>query len=120
MCRAALAAQARKTAIQPTADYGERLINAYETAEYYFGDIGKGSVSEGICVVNIEDIFRECVNTDIDYYVFLTPCRNGHVYIDNQTPYSFTVRGDDILFFWEVKAKRRGYEYTRLAAYVAA
>ena len=31
-----------KNCLQPTQHYGDRLINAYETAEYYFGDIGSG------------------------------------------------------------------------------
>lgn len=47
-----------KNCIQKTEHYGSRLINAYETAEYYYGDIGENEVKNGICKVEIEPIFQ--------------------------------------------------------------
>ena len=48
-----------KNSLQKTTNYGDRLINAYETAEYYFGDIGSGIInSDGECVVYIDEILQ--------------------------------------------------------------
>nr|WP_255723594.1 phage tail protein [Sporosarcina sp. ACRSL] len=91
-------------------------VSAYETAEYYFGDIGRGEVTDGECVIHIDSLFAETVNTDIQYEVFLTPYGKGQIYVDpdGMTPDSFTVKGDDIPFAYEIKAKRKGYEDVRL------
>lgn len=89
-------------------------ISAYETAEYYFGDIGRGEVVDGQCVVEIESLFKETVNTNIDYEVFVTPYGKGLIYVDEMNPDYFVVKGDDIPFAYEIKAKRIGYEDVRL------
>lgn len=93
---------------------GRVNISAYETAEYYFGDIGRGKVANGECVIEIESLFKETVNTDIDYEVFLTPYGKGLIYVDEMTPGYFVIKGDDIPFAYEIKAKRKGYETVRL------
>ncbi|WP_158738616.1 phage tail protein [Alteribacillus sp. YIM 98480] len=102
-----------KNAIVPSS-IGDILINAYETAEYYFGDIGRAEVVEGACTIEIDPLFKETVNTDIDYEVFLTPRGKGLIYVADQDANSFTVEGDDIPFSYEIKAKRKGYEDVRL------
>ncbi|MGL5190912.1 MAG: phage tail spike protein [Cetobacterium sp.] len=103
-----------KNCLQATQNYGERLINAYETADYYFGDIGSGKIINGECIVTIDDILQECINTDIEYHVF-TQVYNGNITsIERHTTY-FVVKGDDNTeFSWELKAKRIGYENNRL------
>ncbi|WP_346967678.1 hypothetical protein, partial [Clostridium disporicum] len=59
-----LSVQGSKNCLQETKSYGARLINAYETAEYFFGDLGFGKINEeGVCYVDIDDVFLECVNT---------------------------------------------------------
>lgn len=102
-----------KNATVPTS-IGNVNVSAYETAEYYFGDIGRGEVVEGQCIINIESLFKETVNTNIDYEVFLTPYGKGLIYVDEMTPGYFVVKGDNIKFGYEIKAKRRGYEDVRL------
>lgn len=104
-----------KNALHQTEHYGERQISAYETAEYYFGDIGSGTINQdGECIVYIDDIFSECVNTDIEYHVFTQVYNGAITSIDRQKTY-FTVYGTpETEFSWELKAKRRGYEYCRL------
>lgn len=104
-----------KNAAVPTS-IGMVNVSAYETAEYYFGDIGRGVVANGECVIEIESLFKETVNTNIDYEVFLTPYGKGLIYVDEMTTNSFTVKGDNILFAYEIKAKRKGYEDVRLEA----
>lgn len=102
-----------KNCLQATKTYGERLINAYETAEYYFGDIGSGVIKDGQCVVAIDDILQECVNTNIQYHVF-TQVYDGSITKIERYPTYFVVYGsDNTEFSWELKAKRIGYENNR-------
>lgn len=102
-----------KNASVPTS-IGHVNVSAYETAEYYFGDIGRGKVVNGKCKVEIESLFKETVNTDIDYEVFLTAYGPGQIYVAEMTPDYFVIKGDDIPFAYEIKAKRKGYETVRL------
>lgn len=103
-----------KPCLQNTLNYGKRRITAYETAEYYFGDIGEGNIRNGECIIAFEDIFKECVNTDVGYQVF-TQIYNGSISKIDRYPNYFIVYGqDETKFAWEIKAKRKGYENVRL------
>lgn len=110
-----LSVSGSKNCLQETKSYGARLINAYETAEYYFGDLGFGEINEdGECLVYIEDIFSECVNTNAAYHVF-TQVYNGSIKTIERYKTYFIVKGDPgTSFSWELKAKRIGYENNRL------
>lgn len=104
-----------KNCLQATKNYGERLINAYETTESYYGDLGFGKInSDGECVVYIDDIFQECVNTNIQYHV-VTQAYNGTIEsIERHNTY-FIVKGAvGTEFSWEIKAKRTKHENSRL------
>lgn len=104
-----------KNSIQKTENYGWRKINAYETAEYYFGDIGSGILMDGKCYIWIEDVFSETVNTEINYHVFLTKYGPGDIWVSKRTPSYIIVEGNiGLEFSWEIKAKRKGYETSRL------
>lgn len=96
---------------------GTVAINAYETAEYYFGDIGEGQTdSNGVAYVGIEKLFNETVNTSIPYQVFITAYGPGNVWVEQRKQDRFMVKSSqpNIKFGWEIKAKRKGYEHTRL------
>ncbi|WPU43966.1 gp58-like family protein [Limosilactobacillus reuteri] len=96
---------------------GDVAVSAYETAEYYFGDIGEGQTgSNGVAYVGIEKLFNETVNTNIPYQVFLTAYGPGNLWVCQREHDRFVVKSDqpNIKFGWEIKAKRRGYENTRL------
>lgn len=96
---------------------GTVAINAYETAEYYFGDIGEGQTgADGIAYIGIEKLFNETVNTTIPYQVFLTAYGSGNLWVAQREHDRFMVKSDqpNIKFGWEIKAKRKGYEHTRL------
>lgn len=96
---------------------GTVAINAYETAEYYFGDIGEGQTSaDGIAYIGIEKLFNETVNTTIPYHVFITAYGPGNIWVDQREHNRFIVKSDqpNLKFSWEIKAKRKGYEHTRL------
>lgn len=105
-----------KNAIVKTSQ-GPVTINAYETAEYYFGDIGEGQTStDGIAYIGIEKLFNETVNTTIPYHVFITAYGPGNIWVDQREHSRFIVKSDqpNLKFSWEIKAKRKGYEQTRL------
>lgn len=96
---------------------GYLAINAYETAEYYFGDIGESNTGDsGQVVIGIDRIFNETVNTNVQYQVFITPYSDAHVWVEQRHNNRFVVKSDkpNAEFGWELKAKRKGYEDHRL------
>lgn len=103
-----------KNSLQSTEHYGERLINAYETAEYYFGDIGSGTIKYGECIVWIDDILQECINTDVEYHVFTQVYHGSITRIERYKNYFIVYGENNTVFSWEIKAKRLGYENVRL------
>lgn len=105
-----------KNAIVPTSA-GATLINAYETAEYYFGDIGEGTTDKKcVAQVTIDPLFLETVNTSVPYQVFVSSYDNATVWVESRTANLFVVRSSkpNVSFCWELKAKRKGYEHSRL------
>lgn len=104
-----------KNRIVETKHFEKRLLNAYETAEAYFGDIGFGQIlDDGFCFVEIDPIFAETVILD-RYVVLLQAEGPGELYIDEKKQDSFTVKGTPGLeFVYEIKAKQKGYETIRL------
>lgn len=97
---------------------GSVAVSAYETAEYYFGDLGTGNTgSQKRTVIGIEKLFNETVNTNIEYQVFVTSYSNARVWVSDRQPDRFVVESDvpNARFGYEIKAKRKGYENTRLA-----
>ncbi|WP_323067674.1 gp58-like family protein, partial [Limosilactobacillus reuteri] len=79
-----LGVDSNKNAIVKTSQ-GSVAINAYETAEYYFGDIGEGQTStDGIAYIGIEKLFNETVNTTIPYHVFITAYGAGNIWVDQR------------------------------------
>lgn len=105
-----------KNAIVPTSA-GATLINAYETAEYYFGDIGE-STTDKSCVaqITIDPLFLETINTSVPYQVFVSAYDNATVWVESRTANLFVVKSSkpNTKFCWELKAKRKGYEEKRL------
>jgi phage minor structural protein len=106
----------KKNALHKTKNYGDRLINSYEMAEYYSGDLGSGKLDRnGECYIFIDDIFGETINTDVQYHVFLQKLGQGDLWIEERNALYFVVKGTpNLRFSWELKAKRDGYEYDRL------
>ena len=105
-----------KNAIVKTSQ-GPTAINAYETAEYYFGDIGE-STTDKSCVaqITIDPLFLETINTSVPYQVFVSSYGNATVWVESRTANLFVVRSSkpNVSFCWELKAKRKGYEHSRL------
>lgn len=104
-----------KDCLVETKNYGERRINAYETAEYYFGDLGFGKIKkEGQCIIQIDEIFKEFVNTSIEYHVFVQTYRGSITQIEKYEDYFIVFGEEKTEFSWELKAKRLNYENRRL------
>jgi len=116
-----LACTGSKSAVVPV-DGGAHKVALYaiEGPENWFEDAGSAHLSNGEAVVNLEGIFGQTVNTDVEYHVFLTP--NGDckgLYVAQKSPTSFVVRElgggtSSIDFDYRIMAKRKGYENIRL------
>ncbi|MFT9003214.1 MAG: hypothetical protein ABF991_00735 [Liquorilactobacillus hordei] len=105
-----------KNAIVETSK-GWAQINAYETAEYYFGDLGKVNTGSGSKVkVVMDKLFLETVNTNVDYHVFVSSYGNGYAWVSEQGRDYFVIESNvpDLQVGYEIKAKRLGYESNRL------
>lgn len=105
-----------KARVVQTAGFGKRLLNAYETAGCYFGDLGEGETDQdGVCVVALDPVLLETINTEASYHVFIQENGPGKLYIDKREQHQFVVKGTPKLAFsYEIKAKQKGYETTRL------
>lgn len=105
-----------KNRIIDTENYDTRKQYCYETATPYFGDIGSGCTDNtGKCYIDINDIFSETVNTDVEYQVFLQKEGQGDIWVEEKTDSYFVVRGtENLKFSWEIKAIQKDYEFERL------
>lgn len=105
-----------KNRIVETENYDERLLYCYETPTPLFGDIGEALLDEeGVCYVDIDDIFSETIAERCEYQVFLQAEGEGTCYIADKTPHYFVIKGaPNLRVAWELKAKQRDYENIRL------
>ena len=111
-----LSVKGQKNRLVATENFGDRLLNAYETAECYFGDINEAVIGEdGEVKVELDEVFLETVNTTETYQVFLTKYGEGDCYVSERHEKYFVIKGTPNLSVgFEVKAKQRGYEKERL------
>lgn len=105
-----------KPRLVETKNYNDRLLYAYETPAPYFGDIGSATIGEdGLCYVEIDDIFSETARVDMVYQVFLQKCGQGDLWVEEKTPTHFVVKGTpNLAFDWELKAHQKDYESIRM------
>lgn len=99
-----------------TKNYGNRLLYCYETPTPLFGDIGETRIdSDGLAYVEIDDIFSETIAEKVEYQVFLQKEGEGDCWIAEKNPRYFVIQGTpNLKVSWELKAKQRDYELTRL------
>lgn len=99
-----------------TEDYGERLLYSYETPSPMFGDIGEAVLDEdGVCYVDLDDIFSETIADNVEYQVFLQKEGQGDCWIVEKDPRYFVIQGTpNLKAAWELKAKQRDYATKRL------
>ena len=111
-----LSVRGNKNSVVQT-NQGWTKINAYETAEYYFGDLGTAITDDTSTVrIGIEPLFNETVNTDIPYQVFVTSYGEGYAWVAERGSNYFVIKSSvpNLEIGYEIKAKRKGYENVRL------
>lgn len=111
-----LSVRGNKNSVVQTSQ-GWTKINAYETAEYYFGDLGTTNTGANSLVrIDIDPIFKETVNTNVKYQVFLTSYGSGYAWVSERTENYFVIKSSvpNLEIGYEIKAKRKGYEGVRL------
>ena len=108
-----------KHRIVHTKDFGIRGLSAMESASPIFADMGSAVIDEcGDAYIFLEDIFRETVETTVEYQVFLQKYGDGDCYVYERRPDYFIVKGTSGLQFgWEIHAKQRDYDQDRIEPY---
>lgn len=105
-----------KNATVRTENYGDRLLNAYETPELYFADYGEAVTGEdGTIRVDIDPIFAETIVTS-RYMVFLTPTEMVKCAVIHEDTDHFIIQTEEpnVLVRWNLVAHRLGYQDIRL------
>lgn len=104
-----------KNRIVKTKNYNDRLMYCYESMIPMFSDIGEGTIDEtGKCIVYLDDVFIEAVDTECLYQVSLQAYGKGNCWLSKREPNYFVVEGTkDMTFGWEIKAVQRGYVNVR-------
>lgn len=105
-----------KSRIANTRNFGKRLLYCYETPTPMFGDMGCASTNEkGIAIIDIDPIFYETVNTNIEYQVFLQKEGQGDLWVEEKDPNYFIVNGTpNLKFSWEAKCIQKEFESLRM------
>ena len=105
-----------KSKVVKTVNYSDRALYCYETPTPLFGDIGEAVLDEeGICYVNIDDIFSETIAEQVEYQVFLQKEGEGDCWIAEKQRRYFVIQGTpNLSVAWELKAKQRDFEAYRL------
>jgi phage minor structural protein len=107
-----------KNATVSTKNYGQRLLNAYETPECYFADYGEAVTGEdGKVRVDIDPIYAETVNLS-RYMTHVTPtelvlCAVAHEDIDH---FIIETSKPNVLVRWNIIAHRLNFENVRIDA----
>lgn len=106
-----------KQIVKQTEHYGEASFYCDETPTPLLSDYGEGTIaSDGLCYVDIDDIFREAVNSNIQYFVFLQKEGPGDCWVKERANTHFVVQGTPGLnFTWGIKAKQKGTEHLRFS-----
>ncbi len=93
-----------------------RALYAIESPDVWFEDFGSAQLVAGVATVQVDALFAQTVNLDVEYHVFITPLGdcNG-LYVTNKTATGFEVHELDggtssVSFDYRIIAKRVGYE----------
>lgn len=99
-----------------TDHYNDRLLYCYETPTPLFGDIGEAQLDEdGLCYVDIDDLFSETIELRQEYQVFLQKEGEGDCWIADKQKRYFVIQGTpNLKVAWELKAKQKDYDMIRL------
>ena len=111
-----LTASGTKNRVVDTPNYSDRLLYCYETPTPLFGDIGEAQLdSDGVCYVDIDDMFSETIELRQEYQVFLQKEGEGDCWVADKQKRYFIIQGTpNLKVAWELKAKQRDYDMIRL------
>jgi len=105
-----LAVTGTKNCVQDTKNFGKRLFYSMEYGDNQIGEHGFGNIINGECVVSIDSIVLESINTDMAYtvrYDFDEDCTHK---LTKNPLYFVLTANKDIGFSWSIMGFRRGFE----------
>ena len=105
-----------KHRIVNTKNYGIRKMNAVETADAFFCDIGSANIGEeGYVTIFTDQIFAEMIDPEAEYQVFISKTNEKGVRYTKKERDFFCVYGETgATFDWIIYAKQLGYGATRM------
>lgn len=104
-----------KNRVVKTDTYGKRALNAVESAEAYFSDLGTIKCNEeGLGIVIFEDIFSETVDLNKDYNVQITQLTEYNGWVEKQKDKFIIHSNPNAEFDWVVYCKQKDYSDIRL------
>ena len=105
-----------KNRLVQTEHYGNRLMNAVESANAVFEDFGSSETNEkGEAFIKFDEVFMETVNTEYEYQVFLQDYVGKSVQLVEKEKDGFMVFGNpNSKFDWRICARQKGYEEKRM------
>lgn len=112
-----LSVSGQKNRVVETENYGTVKMNAFETAEAYFSDIGDGRITDGICCISFDPVFAETIASNTDYHIFLTSTSKEKIdYIEKKKGCFLAYGQNGATFDWMITAKQKNYENVRMNA----
>lgn len=96
--------------------YGKVGMNAFETSEAYFADIGSGTIPDsGEVTIFFDPVFSETVDLSAEYQVFLQRTSKKQTeWVEKETGY-FVVHGEaGATFDWMLCCKQKDYTAVRM------
>lgn len=85
------------------------LLTKTPVNEYYTTELHETGAYK--CIIPISQMIRECINTDLEYNVWLTKYGAGDIWISNTYPGYFVVESDrPIKFKYKLEGVRLGFE----------
>lgn len=111
-----LSVDGTKHRLVETDSFGKVAMNAMESADCVFSDMGSGEIGEdGKVYIPFDPVFAETVNLNHEYQVFLTKTSDGVVDYVSKEHDSFSVIGEPgTTFDWIVYARQKGYVMERM------
>lgn len=99
-----------------TDSFGKVAMNAMESADCVFSDMGSGEIGEdGKVYIPFDPVFAETVNLNHEYQVFLTKTSDGVVDYVSKEHDIFSVIGEPgTTFDWILYARQKGYVMERM------
>ena len=106
-----------KARLVKTEHFGNVTMSAYETTTPYFGDIGSGETDEFCkCYIYLDEIFKETIIENTEYYIFLQVYGNNNVYVSEKYEDYFVIKSNSpsVKFDWEIKCRQKDTDNMRM------